>query len=215
MKCCFIFITFSIFAINISAQTLQSVSLKTNDSLKNVQYKYEYSEKDNFYRITIFLLRDGEYWYYENSCVMDLYSKGTWRLSKDALILNSEIQKNNVPVLLSLTDDTCDVVSNSKFGVVKNLKGDYLTDAFVNVNADNVKCLPMAGSCVGEYKTVDSVRLIFENGFRSKWVHVKDSNDSHILLKVNTNLKISAFISFENFKYKVTKKYLKPISNRD
>lgn len=197
---------------NILGQNLKKVKLSKADIQSGVKWRYEFNETHSFFNKTLWLFKDGRYKFSESSFARDLKSTGIWTLYKNILMLNSDIKKDNVPISISYTYDTIGIVNRFRFGVVKNRNGEYLTDAFVNINSSSVKCLPLAGGCIGSYNTIDSVRLLFENGFTSQWIKI-EQNDKYVLIKAEIDFKISDYQSFDNFKYQLNSRQLTPVEN--
>lgn len=196
------------------SQNLKKSNVSKADALKGVTHKYEFNDTESFYRIVLWLFKNGRYKYILNSFNQDLLSEGKWEISGRILKLNSDIKKDNVPASFSLNSDTSYVDKGFKFDVVRNFKGKFLTDVFINVNSDSVKCLPAAAFCTGTYKSIDSVRLQFENGFTSKWMKVPDIDVQHIFLKVDTDVQIASYFAFDDFKYLLGSKEIKAISKQ-
>jgi hypothetical protein len=74
--------------------------------------------------------------------------------------------------------------------------------------------MPISGLCFGSYNTIDSVRLIFENGFTSKWMKVLNRPEKYIAIKVETDLEIESYASFDNFRYQIVGNELREIGGK-
>ncbi|SIO55569.1 hypothetical protein [Chitinophaga niabensis] len=193
----------------LSGQSLKRKSLTKADKEHTVRWRYEYRSKEGFFGESLLLFKSGRYKYEAGGCLQGFFSEGRWAVVGNEMILNSDVKKNDVPVSVSYTNDTSDIVNAFKFGIVRNRKGDLMTDAFVIINNDSVKCLPMAGGCVGTYNRIDSVRLQFENGFTSRWMGIAN-NDKHVLIRAEVDIKIEGYKSFDNVKYRLHGKLLIP-----
>ncbi|WP_346319534.1 hypothetical protein [Chitinophaga sp. YIM B06452] len=206
-----IFWAFIMPSIALCGQDLKMMKLTKSDIRENVRWRYEFTDKTGYYKETIFLYKNGRFKYFEHGCLFNFYSTGKWEISNSILVLNNDIKKEDVPASISYSNDTTDIFGLSIFGIVRNRKGESISSAFVNINTDSVRCLPAYELCDGSYKTIDSVRLIFENGFTSKWMKVLKRPEKYIFIKVETDLEIESYISFDNFKYRLARGLLKPI----
>lgn len=196
-------------ALLLSGQSLKRKGLTKIDKENNIRWRYEYRSEEGFWGKSLLLFKNGRYKYTSGGCLQSFFSEGRWAVIDKVMVLNSDVKENDVPVSVSYTNDTSDIVNAFKFGIVRNRKGDLMTDAFVNINADSVKCLPIAGGCGGTYNRIDSVRLIFENGFTSRWMGI-ENNDKYVLIKAEVDNKIEGYKSFDNFKYRLHGKLLIP-----
>lgn len=194
-------------------QYLKAKKLTKSDIEKNVRSRYEFNA--DYFGEILLLYNDGRFKYSESSCLFSFYSTGRWKMADKILVLDSDIKKGAVPASISYSNDTTDIFESSRFGIVKNRKGEPLTSAFVNINVDSVQCFPAYGSCAGSYKTIDSVRLKFENGFTSKWMKVLNRPEQYILIRVETDLEIESYTSFDNAKFRLVGNDLKLIEEND
>lgn len=193
----------------LSGQSLKRKSLTKSDKENDVRWRYEYRSEEGFWGKSLLLFKNGRYKYASGGCLQSFFSEGRWAVIDKVMVLNSDVKKNDVPVSVSYTEDTTDIVNAFRFGIVRNRKGDLMTDAFVNINSDSVQCLPMAGGCGGAYNRIDSVRLLFENGFTSRWTRIAN-NDKYVLIKAEVDSKIEGYESFDNFRYRLAGKFLIP-----
>lgn len=201
---------FLLLSFAVSGQDLIEVTATKSDVMKGVKLKYEYDAKDRYLHMQLLLFKNGRYQYEFSTFNRNLFSNGKWIISEKVLMLNSDISKDDVPAYIVYSNDT---VNGFRIDVVRNQKGTLLTDAFVNVNADSIRCLPMAASCIGSYQSIDSVRLLFENGFKSKWMKVSDNSSRHIIITVKTDFRISSYTAFDNFKCRIIGRIIKPIEH--
>ena len=92
-----------------------------------------------------------------------------------------------------------------------SLKGNIISYAFVYINNDSVSCMDGDVLCNGSYKSIDSIRVGFENyGISSRWNRVK-SFDGVIQIIIQTNRDLRNYIVFNNVKYQVYKNNLKKL----
>lgn len=210
MRLFILFFLLLTYAMNGVGQDLKKTRLSKTDILNGVKYKYEYNETGAYYHIQLLLFKNGIYKYVLGSFARTLFSEGKWAIKGGMLLLNSNISKNAVPASISYSSDTGRVVNGFKIAIVANRKGQLMTDAFVNINVDSVKCLPLAGACVGTYGTIDSLRLLFENGLSSKWMKVKDVPDKNIHITVEVDQLLSQYTAFDEFRCKMINDCLMP-----
>jgi hypothetical protein len=201
-------------AISTVAQDLKKIKLNKADVLNDVKYKYEYNSTDSYYHIQLLLFRNGIYKYVLDHFAQTLFSEGKWEIKSRTLLLNSNISKHAVPASISYCSDTGRIVNGFKFAIVTNRKGQLMTDAFVIINVDTVKCLPLAGACVGTYNTIDSVRLLFENGLSSKWMKVKNAPDKNICITAEVDHPLSQYTAFDEFRCRMINDSLKSETGR-
>jgi len=193
MRLFILFFLLLIYAINGTGQDLKEMRLNKTDIQNGIKYKYEYNE--TYYHIQLLLYKNGLYKYVLRGCIRALFSEGKWAIKDGILLLNSSISKNAVPVSVSYSD-TGRIVNGSNIVIVANRKGRLRTDVLVNINVDSVKCLPFGGGCVGTYSTIDSLRLLFDNEFSSKWMKVKDVPDKNIYITVEVDQDFWRYTAF-------------------
>lgn len=185
-------------------QDLKKVMLSKDEKKNSVVYKYSYSEKVAYGIIVLLLYANGTFNYSINSFNRNVISFGKWKLEKNLLILNSTISKNNLPIKIDYSSDTTSRTNNCKFNIIKNAEGKEVSDAFVLINNDTTRCLPSYASCIGNYKTIDSIKILIENGITSKWIKLKsDINNLQIDITIEMNLLPSKYYVIENWKYKM------------
>jgi hypothetical protein len=144
----------------------------------------------------------------------DVFSSGKWSKKNDILIIKSLIQKNSVPLKLVYSNDTSGMINNFKIAVVRNKKGELMTDGLLRINSDSVQCLPMAGFCVGNYASIDSVKVVFENGMSSQWLKIEDKKSNKIMPIVQTDFLISSYMPL-NRRYKILKSSITVIDTKE
>lgn len=194
---------------NVFAQTLTKVKLNKLEDSSGVVGRYEYRPKESHDFINLWLYKNGEYHYEEGSLTKVLFNKGKWKLLKNELILFDRLNKDNLPVSLTCLNKT-DSTNTFKIQIIRNLKGEYLTDGFVYINNDSNQCLPLTGTCLEKYKNIDSVKVVFENGFKSKWIPVLCQYYKQLSLTLQSNLLMSNYTALRHYKFQVFKSYLKP-----
>lgn len=209
MKVLFIVAVIILFSMPGNCQTLKKERTTKNDRMKGVFLKFSYSAKYSYGLVSLILKKDNTFSYSANTIGTHQISEGIWKLSEGVLILESTFQMNNIPAEISNGEnrklvDSCDIA------VVENVKHELLTDAFVVVNNDSIKCLPMIGMCKGEYEKIDSVKIVFENGMSSGWIPNK-FNERKIALTVLTEVPIRNYVVMNKRRFKLDGNYLKQL----
>jgi len=209
MRAFFIVAIIIFFSICGNCQTLKKEHITKNDRMKGISLKFNYSAKDSYRVVSLMLKKDRTFSYSANTFATHEISEGKWKISKGLLILESTFQMNNIPAEISYGENR-KFVDNFDIAVVENIKHELLTDAFVVVNNDTIKCLPMIGMCNGVFKKMDSVKIVFENGMSSKWIPVK-FNERKVALTVLTDVSIRNYAVMNKRKYKLDGNYLRPL----
>src|SRR5215831_10827394 len=131
---------FFVFYQPVLSQNFTKLPLLKEDEQKGVIMKF--SAPNPAYSEIILLFKDSSFSYQFESSTYNGYSKGTWKRTRDKLILNSYFKANNLPVKLEYGFDTSSV--NRRIEIVKNLNNENLHDALVYVNSDSIYCFPDA-----------------------------------------------------------------------
>ncbi|HAO09494.1 MAG TPA: hypothetical protein DCQ50_21480 [Chryseobacterium sp.] len=188
----------------LNGQDLKRVPLSKAEKKKNILAKYLYSEKGSYGVIILVLYTNGSFEYSMYSFRQDVISFGKWKIKQGILVLNSTITKDNLPIRIDYSSDTTNRINQCKFNIIKNSAGIEVSDAFVLINNDTTRCLPSYASCYGRYTTIDSVKILIENGITSKWVKLKtDLGQSQINITIDMNMLPSKYYVIENGKYKM------------
>lgn len=190
-----------------SGQTLKKEPITKSDRMKGIFLKFNYSDKDGYGGVSLMLKRDSTFSYGINTCATHEISEGKWKMSKDLLILESTFQMDNIPAEISYGENR-KFVDSSVIAVVENVKHELLMEAFVLVNNDTIKCLPMVGMCNGLFEKIERVKIVFENGMSSAWIPVK-VNERKIALTILTDVSIRNYIVMNKRKFKLDGNYLR------
>ncbi|MFX1706515.1 hypothetical protein PV783_21280 [Chitinophaga sp. CC14] len=206
MRTIFIVVIITFFSIYGNCQTLKKEPVAKNDKMNGVFLKFNFSAKNSHSVISLILKKDSTFSYHANTFATHELSDGKWKMHKGILILESTFQMDNIPAEVSYGGnrrfvDSCDIA------VVENIKHELLTDAFVIVNNDTIKCLPMIGKCNSLVEKIDKVKIIFENGMSSEWIPVK-FNEKKIALTVLTDIPIRNYVVMSKRKFKLVGKHL-------
>jgi hypothetical protein len=103
------------------------------------------------------------------------------------------------------------VVNGFKIGILKNLKGQKMEDAMVGINNDSLLCMPSEGICDSNFKSIDSIKIIFENGFSSKWIKISNYKYKKIIPIVQTNFLLSSYIDLDSKRYRLLESSIIPV----
>jgi len=209
MKIFFIVATIIFFSTCGNCQTLKKERITKNDRMKGIYLKFNYSAKDSYGVVSLILKKDGTFSYGANTFATHEISEGKWYMSEGLLTLESTFQMNNILAEISYGENR-KFVDSFDIAVVENIKHELLTDAFVVVNSDTIKCLPMIGMCNGLFERIDSVKVVFENGMSSEWIPVK-FNERKIALTVLTDIPIRNYVVMNKRKFKLDGNYLRPL----
>lgn len=196
-------------ASNVFGQILFKRNLSKQPDSIGIADEYQYRPKGSHSYISLRLYKNGNYYYEEGSLTNVLFNEGKWRMLNNELILFDKLDKSNLPVNL-ICLDKIDTTYSFIVQVVKNLKGQYLTDGFVYINNDSNQCLPFTATCLGKYKSIDSLKVVFENGYKSKWIPVPCNEYKQLALTLQSNISMSGYTALRYSRFRVFKSYLKP-----
>ena len=193
-------------------QDLKLIPLTTQEVKEKVQYHYQYEYQDGHVgTIDLLLLKNGTFKYFLASNVYYTFSTGRWKRSKDIITLNSDIQKNELPIKIIYRSKDSSDFDIKKISFIKDLKGNVISYAFVYINNDSTSCMDGDILCIGSYKSIDSIRVGFENyGISSKWIQVNPF-DGIIQIIIQTHRNLRNYIVFNNVKYRIYKSNLKKL----
>ncbi len=209
MRAFFIVAIIIFFSIYGNCQTLKKELITKNDRMKGIFLKFNRSAKDSYGVVSLILKKDSTFSYSANTFTTHEISEGKWNMSECLLTLESTFQMNNIPAEISY-GEIRKFVDSFDIAVVENIKRELLTDAFVVVNSDTIKCLPMIGMCNGLFEKIDSVKVVFENGMSSEWIPVK-FNERKIALTVLTDVPIRNYVVMNKRRFKLDGNYLRQL----
>ena len=206
MKIFFIITLITSLTLNGRCQTLKMELVTRSEEREGIFRKFSYSADDSYGIINLVLMKDSTFIYRTKTFNTHGTSTGKWTFQQDIIILTSTLQKDNIPVTLS-AENGRKFVDSSVIAVVENEKKELITDAFVLVNEDSIKCLPATALCNGEFKKIYRVKVLFENGMSSQWLSVPD-DQSRIALTVLTDIDITNYIIMTDQRFCMKGKYL-------
>lgn len=207
MKAFFAAVIVILFSSQSKSQTLTKKSLTKHDRRTGILMKFYSSANDSYGTVELLLMKDRTFLYSLNSIANHGVSQGKWEIANGVIMLESSLQTYNVPIEISI-DSNRRFVDKSPIAVVENTKHELLTDAFVLVNEDSIKCLPMIGSCNGSFDKITRVKVVFENGISSKWITI-EGNKNKVAITVLTDVPIGRYIVMNKQRFILSGKYLK------
>ena len=170
---------------------------------------YEYNATGHYLKINLTLYKNGHFKYELSAFNRNLFSEGKWGISKDTLTLNSDLKNGHIPIELKYINDSTKLINGFKIGVVQNKKGVDMDDALVAVNNDTIKCTPSYRLCDYEFKSIDSIRVYFENGLTASWIKVNKQPYTQITPVVLVDFTLDSYEILDNVKYLVKRKSIK------
>lgn len=187
------------------SQDLRLIPLTTSEINRNVKHHYQYESKEGHLGlIDLWLLKNGSYEYQIASNTYESFSTGHWKISKDILTLNSDIQADNLPIAIIYRSKDESEPDIKKIAFIKDLDGNIIDYAFVYINNDSISCMDGDLICKGKYEKIDSIKVGFENhGISSRWVSVKPF-DGVIQITIKTHRDLRNYVVFDNRTYKVS-----------
>jgi len=194
------------FSKHLYGQTLRKVSLNKEDKDSSVFLEFIHRASHSYGIVSLVLKKDSTYFYSANTFTKHELSEGKWTIKRELLVLESSIQIDNVPAAIS-NETNGKFVNNFDVAVVKNIKNELLTEAFVLINNDTIKCLPVIGQCNASFGKINRVKIVFENGMSSKWLNIM--NDTRkIQLTVLTDIPIRNYVVMHKRTFKLKGDYL-------
>jgi hypothetical protein len=209
MRLCIIFLL-SILSIISFAQDFKSKRISAKEKSIGMVSRYVYELSSSHLIIIVTLYKDQTFFYEEHRLTSSYYSKGYWNKKRSFLVLNSKFWRDDLPIIIKYIDTIN--YNEKKINIVTNIKNEPLPDAFVLINNDSIKCLPLVGICHGDYDQINRVKILLENGLSSDWVNITNQNFKELSIIVQTDIPLSEFIAFKDKKYKINKFSIKAIN---
>ncbi len=193
------------------SQDLTLTKLTKEDSNRDVQYHYQWESTDGHVAVVdLLLFRDQTFEYSIASNVYNAYSIGHWKSDGKAVILNSDFQKETLPIKVSYRQRDTSDFTVKEVTFVKDLNEKPLSYAFVYINNDSTSCMDGDLLCIGEYKQIDRVKVVLENnGPSSTWINILP-HEGLIQITVLTKLDLQRYIILKDRKYKLNNNKLRP-----
>lgn len=162
---------------------------------------YQYRDSDGFSGTDISLNYNKNFYYSTGTDLQQFFSKGTWFIIKDTLILRSSIQKDEIPITIKVVSE--EPQDSLIIDQVKNMNQDIVKDATVYFNNDTLKrCMPVFNECTAIRHGIRKIKLTFNNNALTKWHELGNIENGKIQVIVNVDF------SLDNYKFLADKKYL-------
>jgi hypothetical protein len=140
--------------------------------------------------------------YLSGNDIQQISTKGTWKKIKDTFIVNSFVQRNNLPISIREFNDAAS--DTLIFDWVKNPNGDIMKGASIFINGDTTKgYMPVLDECRFVKGTVKKIRLTFDNSTSSKWYYLENRNAARVAVTINVNEPLVEYIFFHQMKFLV------------
>lgn len=158
--------------------------------------------------IQLTLYTDSSYFYKLIGTGHKQISEGKWTRNKKDFILNSRIKQHGVPIKIdgvSYGSDLGGITSRkTPFIIPFNLNGEKIYDARVFINNDSTFCFPYFDTCVGKYKSIDSIKVNFGKGFTTQWIPFVWPQARYVKVTAMMDFSFEEYVVFENKKYTPT-----------
>lgn len=164
--------------------------------------RYKYISTDSLSGIRLELTKDGMFQYSAGGDVQTMYSSGKWKLNKDTLIMNSSIDRKNIPI--AVKEEIVDSIrTNVKVELVQNLDGEALENAVFRFNNDTLnECVPFFESDCGlKIGSINNLRVELNNGVSSKWVELKNKRANLLKVTVSIHGMLGSYLFLVNQRY--------------
>lgn len=197
------------------SQDLALMKLTKEEVNKNVQHHYRWESSDGHVAaIDLFLFKDQTFEYSIVSNIYNAYSIGNWNSDGSMVILNSDFQKETLPIKVSYRQRDTSDFTVKEIAFVRDLNEKPLSYAFVYINNDSTSCIDGDLLCIGDYKQIDRVKVVLENnGPSSKWIRISP-HDGLIQITVLTKRNLKNYMILKNKKYKFDNNKLKPCDDK-
>lgn len=208
-------IFYSLIFINgscVVTKTVQPRIAATSDSVY-AEYRFISPYKNGFESIV--LKKDKTYNYVLENHIQHFSSAGKWEIRKDTLVLNSAVQKNDLPIIVK-EDSIYNNAEYLQIDWVKNLQGDVMHDATIFINGDTSKsCMPVfENSCKIKKGDLKSLQIQLSNNVTSQSYTLKSTNTNHLTITVYLNYSLGMYIFFSNDKFIISGKKLYPTEQK-
>jgi hypothetical protein len=202
---CLIFIISALPAAH--AQRWNKTKIQKNNGDTAAVYSWESHNDYHFAYGRLVLLRSGRFIYTsERPFDITAFSEGTFRINKDTLVLNSDLQADNVELKVEYIDSTNNDSSYKRLSFLTNLQDTVLWKARYQLNNDTT----INGSYYADFPLswypknfllkIFSLKVEFGPGFGSPWIP---------LLAGNQFIKVTVLSDkdFNNYEPKVLTNY--------
>lgn len=211
MKKMMLFIACVLTVGSLNAQNLKKAPRSKEDISNKVWRKYEDIGKVDG-GVWLILYANKRYRYHISTTNYNAFSNGSWdRVGMD-LFLTSDYDSTNIPITtecLSEQKNSENSKTKSIFPIPVNMKGELLSDSRVYINNDSSYCFPFFDTCINSTSSIDSIRVDFGSGFKSRWVTINKTKCSQIAITANIDFELASYLVFKKLKYKIVGSILK------
>lgn len=176
-------------------------------SVKRIRERREKYEAGNFETYVVLKLFKNKKYVYEIGGVgYEKFSNGEWNVKNGVLCINSKINAGSVPVSI-VYDGPVDTVrwrNLTNVQVPVNLKGKRYGDSRIYVNDTLTYYFPFFDTCIGSYRSMDSIRIDFGSDFKSQWVPVKQKSFKQLKVVIDEEIDLYDYLSFINRRYRMS-----------
>lgn len=187
----FLFVLIYLFC---SSQEYKKIKLSKEEVKEGLQSHYQWdTTAGHFMMFDLFLYKNGRFTYSRSDNLYPEYSEGIWKTDNGKVIFRSTIQQNELPI--KVTYLPVDSNGKRKIAPIRDLK-DYVTEAYVLINADSISCFYGDELCNCTYDTIRRVKVGLEmSALKSTWINIKGGNET-IQLVIDTDLDIRRYTIF-------------------
>lgn len=205
----FLIVSLLLTCSNLFSQSLVQEEVSTEDLRNEVYKKYNFSEGEGSHEMSLVLFKNNTYKFEETRDGVPRINMGSWKIKDKVLFLKDNINKDKLPISVQFITKA-DSLFKGFFQIVRNLKGEILNDAMIYVNNDSVQCLALTGTCIGSFKSINRIKVAFENGFTSGWVSIKRKPFEQLSFTILSNYNITNYAALKSAMYLVAKGKLVP-----
>jgi hypothetical protein len=191
------------------AQPLYKARLSSEDVKDGVLLKYHVvSEFDG--GVVLRLYKNKQYRYDVETSNYQGFGMGIWTSSDSEFVLNSFLQKENVPIKITYLDSVSASERIHKIGmqIPVNLNGERLPDSRIFLNDDSIYAFPYFDTVVGSPIRVSRIRVDFGDGYTSRWTPIAPMAGKQLLIIAQIDFIPASYIVFKNERFRKTPKSL-------
>lgn len=185
------------------SQGLKKANLTKQDVDDGVVLKYQYIG-DVEGGVALRLFKNQQYRYDLITSGYEVFSSGIWTFNDSEFILNSFLQKEDVPIKINYLDSISSPERIHKIGmqIPVNLKGERLSDSRIFLNDDSAYAFPYFDTIVGTHARIDRIKVAFGNGFESKWIPLTLMPGKQLLVIAQIDFPLTSYLVFQNKRFK-------------
>ena len=190
--------------------------VQTAQAQPRSNYEGIYSITQEYFGTSLELKKDSSFSFSAGMHLQKYYSNGKWEKRKDTIILNSNFQKQDLPITIQeITTGNRD--SLVFVDVTTNLSGDLIKDAIIYINNDTInKCMPaFEKDCKITKGILKTLKIELSNNITSKWHKITSSNCDTIKVVVLTSKLLDNYAFLQQSKLLITSTGLIPLEQDD